>query len=196
MVAVAVHPKVAEAEDQLAVLEARLRTQLCSATGDEPSLVAQRLEAFFEVGELRKELREQPLFDRLDVLRHIHDSLEELRRCETPEELIEAAPRELSRACGFSRALISRVQGSHWIPQVLEAAPGQPAGPGPFAARQEGAEIPLDHLLPESELVRRRMPALIEAEIPYVAAPIMPTGRVIGFLHADRVGQDEPVTPR
>jgi ATP/maltotriose-dependent transcriptional regulator MalT len=23
----------------------------------------------------------------------------------------------------------------------------------------------------------------------------MPTGRVIGFLHADRIGQDEPVTP-
>jgi DNA-binding CsgD family transcriptional regulator len=27
-----------------------------------------------------------------------------------------------------------------------------------------------------------------------VAAPIMPTGRVIGFLHADRIGQEHPVT--
>jgi DNA-binding CsgD family transcriptional regulator len=31
--------------------------------------------------------------------------------------------------------------------------------------------------------------------LPYVAAPIMPTGRVIGFLHADRIGQEYPVTP-
>jgi ATP/maltotriose-dependent transcriptional regulator MalT len=30
--------------------------------------------------------------------------------------------------------------------------------------------------------------------VSYVAAPIMPTGRVIGFLHADRIGQEQPVT--
>jgi DNA-binding CsgD family transcriptional regulator len=65
-------------------------------------------------------------------------------------------------------------------------------------------------MLPEAQLVRRRMPALVTEPaadplafsgvavsgrtVAYVAAPIMPTGRVIGFLHADRLGQDEPVT--
>jgi DNA-binding CsgD family transcriptional regulator len=65
-------------------------------------------------------------------------------------------------------------------------------------------------MLPETELVRRRMAALVTDPVadplalsgvalrgrtlPYVAAPIMPTGRVIGFLHADRIGQEYPVT--
>jgi DNA-binding CsgD family transcriptional regulator len=64
-------------------------------------------------------------------------------------------------------------------------------------------------MLIETELVRRRMPALIDdaANDPrtfkplitrgrtaaYVAAPIIPDGRAIGFLHADRIGL-EPVT--
>ena len=62
-------------------------------------------------------------------------------------------------------------------------------------------EIPLDHMLLESEMVRRHAPAMVtEPEDDgrvyrpmveasglksYVAAPLMPTGRVIGFLHAD-----------
>ena len=62
-------------------------------------------------------------------------------------------------------------------------------------------EIPIDHLLLESEMVRRHGPALVTAPEDdarvyrplieasglqsYVAAPLMPTGRVIGFLHAD-----------
>jgi DNA-binding CsgD family transcriptional regulator len=79
-----------------------------------------------------------------------------------------------------------------------------------FVANIDEVEIPLGHLLPETELVRRRMPALVSDPVadplglsgvairggtaPYVAAPIMPTGRVIGFLHADRLGQNRPVT--
>jgi DNA-binding CsgD family transcriptional regulator len=65
-------------------------------------------------------------------------------------------------------------------------------------------------MLLETELVRRRMSALVADPVndprthkpiilrgrtaAYVAAPIMPTGRVIGFLHADRIGQEYPVT--
>jgi DNA-binding CsgD family transcriptional regulator len=80
-----------------------------------------------------------------------------------------------------------------------------------FAEYIDEVEIPLDHMLLETELVRRRMPALVVdpvndprtykpiilrgRTVAYVAAPIMPTGRVIGFLHADRIGQEYPVTP-
>ena len=62
-------------------------------------------------------------------------------------------------------------------------------------------EIPLAHMLLESEMVRRHAPAMVtepegDARVfrpmveasglkSYVAAPLMPTGRVIGFLHAD-----------
>jgi DNA-binding CsgD family transcriptional regulator len=197
-------------ESQLQAVDQRLRGLLLDAALDEPAVIAQRLQMLFEIGELRQELRDRDLNERLDVLARIQESLDELRTCKTPEELIETAPRELCRSCGFSRALISRVQGSRWIPEVIETLPGMDAGAEGLAEYTEAAEIPLEHLLPEAELVRRRMPALVtdpvadplahgarlllERSEPYVAAPIMPTGRVIGFLHADRIGQDEPVT--
>jgi DNA-binding CsgD family transcriptional regulator len=109
-----------------------------------------------------------------------------------------------------TRALISRVHGSRWIPEVIETIPGMDPEADRFAQYIDEAEIPLDHMMLETELVRRRRPALVTDPLhdprtykpimlrgrtaSYVAAPIMPTGRVIGFLHADRIGQPDPVT--
>jgi DNA-binding CsgD family transcriptional regulator len=203
-------PGVAELDDQLLALGEQLRASLLHSDGEEPAAIAQRLELIFEVGELREALRERDLFERLDVLARIHESLSEMRDCKTPEELIEVAPGELCRACGFTRALISRVHGSMWVPEVIETVPGMDPEATKFAQYIDEVEIPLDHMLLETELVRRRMSALVvdPANDPrtykpiilrgrtdaYVAAPIMPTGRVIGFLHADRIGQEYPVT--
>src|SRR5436190_12474464 len=94
-------PGVAELDDQLVALGEQLRASLLHADREEPAVIAQRLELIFEVGELREALRERDLFERLDVLARIHESLTEMRDCKTPEELIEVAPGELCRACGF-----------------------------------------------------------------------------------------------
>jgi DNA-binding CsgD family transcriptional regulator len=133
-----------------------------------------------------------------------------LRQCDTPQQLIEAAPIELMRACGFTRAMLSRVRGSRWIPDVLEIAEDVDPEADAFRGFVEGAEIPLAHMLLETELVRRRIPALVtdpagdsrtykplvevSRSTSYAVAPIMPTNRVIGFLHVDRFGQDLPVS--
>jgi DNA-binding CsgD family transcriptional regulator len=196
--------------ETLEQLDQRLRRLLADCADEDPAVVAQRLQVVFEIGELREELHDQDLFERVEVLARIHESLAVLRTCKTPEELIEAAPGELCRSCGFTRALISRVQASRWIPEVVETVPAMDPNAEEFAAYIEGLEIHLDHMLLETELVRRRRPALVlDPEndprtykpivqrgrmVAYVAAPIMPTGRVIGFLHADRIGQDQPVT--
>jgi DNA-binding CsgD family transcriptional regulator len=204
-------PGVAALDDRLAALAEQLRDSLLRPERDEPAAVVRRLELIFEVGELREALRERDLFERLDALARIHASLGELRDCKTPQELIQAAPGELCRSCGFTRALISRVHGSMWVPEVIESVPGMDPEETTFAEYIDEVEIPLDHMLLETELVRRRMSALVAdpqndprtykpiiqrgRTVAYVAAPIMPTGRVIGFLHADRIGQEYPVTP-
>jgi DNA-binding CsgD family transcriptional regulator len=204
-------PGIAELENQLVALGEQLRASLLQSEREESAEIARRLELIFEVGELREALRERDLFERLDVLARIHESLAELRNCKTPAELIELAPGELCRSCGFTRALISRVHGSIWVPEVIETVPGMDPEATTFAEYIAQVEIPLEHMLLETELVRRRMSALVvdPANDPrthkpiilrgrtdaYVAAPIMPTGRVIGFLHADRIGQEYPVTP-
>ena len=177
---------------------------------DPPAKLASKIEVAYELAGLRGDLRLRYLSDRLDVLDRIRESITVLYECETPEQLIEAVPGELCRACGFTRALVSRVRGSFWVPEVYEAVPGGDPEEDVFRAWLEETEIPLEHMLLETELVRRRMPALVTdtANNPrtfrdiivrgrtaaYVVAPIIPDGRAIGFLHADRYGQDHEVT--
>jgi DNA-binding CsgD family transcriptional regulator len=142
----------------------------------------------------------------------IHESLVRLRKLSSPPQLIETAPAELCRACGFSRAMISRVRGSVWVPDVVFVAEGMDAAEPAMREYLRGARIALTHMVLESELVRRRIAVLVTspADDPrtykpiveatrttsYIATPIMPTDRVIGFFHADRFGQELPVSPQ
>lgn len=145
---------------------------------------------------------------RMGTLVAINEAIGRLQALDTIGELIEAAPEELCRSCGFARALISRVRGSVWVPEVLYSAPEAPRMPA-FERYVEEVEIPLEHLLLETDLVRRRVPVLVHdapndnrtfsemirsgGVTSYAAAPIMPTRRVIGFFHVDRAGHDRPV---
>jgi DNA-binding CsgD family transcriptional regulator len=194
---------------QLSELGAELRASVRDGVVANPAKAASVLELIYEIDDVRNQLRERDLSERLEVLARIRESMEQLHECKTREELIEAAPQELCRACGFSRALISRIRGSQWVPEVYEAVPGMDPDEDVFRDWVEHTEIPLDHMLIETELIRRRMPALISDAIndprtfkeiitrgrtaAYVAAPIIPDGRAIGFLHADKIGRD-PVT--
>jgi DNA-binding CsgD family transcriptional regulator len=145
----------------------------------------------------------------MEALVRIQKGLARLRECHNPQELIEAAPRELLETCGFTRAMVSRVRGSLWVPEVVAMAGADPEEAA-FLQFVDQAKIPLAHLLVETELVRRRIPVLVSdpygdprtfkpiveaaRSTSYVAAPIMPTTRVIGFFHADRFGQALPVS--
>ncbi|MCW3038227.1 MAG: putative sensor protein [Solirubrobacterales bacterium] len=149
---------------------------------------------------------------RFEVPLRVHEALGELRRVATsPAELVAAAPRLVCEACGFSRSLISRVHGSRWKPDMVWSDPAVVADDvrASFERYVEQTEIPLEHLLLEADLARRRRPALVASPLEdertfkgiivasetdgYVVAPILPTGNVIGFLHADRLGQGRTV---
>lgn len=202
--------RIVDLDQALGAVGDELRASLLDPARGSPEALAGRVERLYEVRRLQADLRERALFERLDVLARIQESIAQLQEYETPEELIDAAPRELCRSCGFTRALLSRVEGSRWIPEVIETVPGMDPEEAQFAEYIASAEIRLEHMLLETELVRRRMPALVTdplndprtfkdivtlgRTVAYVAAPIMPAGRVIGFLHADRIGQDHPVS--
>jgi DNA-binding CsgD family transcriptional regulator len=143
---------------------------------------------------------------------HIYQALRRLRRSSTSEELVNRAPGELRQACGFTRAMISRVQGTRWFPDRIDVVDGVDVDADEFQRfAAAGSEIPLAHMLLETEMVRRRKPVIVEdaagdrrtykplirvtQSTSYVAAPIMAVRRVIGFLHADRLGQNTPVAP-
>jgi LuxR family transcriptional regulator, regulator of acetate metabolism len=165
--------------------------------------------ALLDLGELRDALGEHAASLRLEQQLRMRAGLRRLAALRTPAELIDAVPEELCRSCGFTRAMISRVRGSLWVPDILYVTPGVDPLEDHFQDFVSTAEIPLSHMVLESELVRRRAAVLVldpetdprmhkaivqAARSPsYVATPITSNGRVIGFLHADRYGEERGV---
>jgi DNA-binding CsgD family transcriptional regulator len=200
----------AETLERLRTLRAELRSSLESDQGSSITDIARRLRLVAEADGQLQRIEARRAAAQMEALVRIQEGLVRLRECESPQELIEAAPRELLATCGFTRAMVSRVRGSLWVPEVLEVAGGVDPNEEAFQRFVHGAEIPLAHMLMETELVRRRIPVLVSdpyghprtykpivevaRSTSYAAAPIMPTSRVIGFFHADRFGQELPVS--
>jgi DNA-binding CsgD family transcriptional regulator len=199
-----------ETRQRLRALRDELRESLHDVQGTSLGQIAERLRLLAEADEKLHEIEAREAALRMEALVRIQEGLVRLRDCETPQELIETAPREVLVSCGFTRAMVSRVRGSLWVPEVLEIADGADPEGEAFQTFVHENEIPLAHMLMETEMVRRRIPVLVSdpyghprtykpiveaaRSTSYAAAPIMPTSRVIGFFHADRFGQDLPVS--
>lgn len=166
--------------------------------------LAQRIRTARDAADSRRRSDELTTTSRsVDTLVDVAKAIARLRELDSTAELIENAAREACMSCGFTRVMLSRVDGAAWTPQSLYVTEDAPPNDA-FAAFIADLEIPLTHKLVETDLVRRRMPMLVEqpsghartfkqlvrvsASNAYVAVPIMPTGRVIGLFHADRAG--------
>src|SRR4051812_22563725 len=144
-------------------------------------------------------------------LAHLREALGRLRSVTDVRELGERGVRELCETVGFDRAVLFAVEHDEL---VAEAAwfTGDADWAREFIAlaRRPGIRPRLDHMLLESEVVRRRRPLrvldpendpktykpLIRATQTqsYIAAPVMPGGHVIAMLHVDRYMTGEVVT--
>jgi DNA-binding CsgD family transcriptional regulator len=129
------------------------------------------------------------------------EALESIQHLETVEQIFKAGAKAVCDL-GFDRAIVSRLEESMWTTEVIHVA-----GDEAWAAEilEAGKDAPQQIVagLPEQELVRRRKPIIVmdvqersqvhkavaevSASRAYVAAPIAPSGEVIGFLHGDRV---------
>ena len=200
----------AETPERLRTLRDELRSSLEQDQGMSIADIPRCLRLVATADEQLQRIEAHRAAAQMEALVRIQEGLVRLRECQSPQELIEAAPRELLVTCGFTRAMVSRVRGSLWVPEVLEVADGVDPDEEAFQRFVHGAEIPLAHMLMETELVRRRIPVLVTdpyghprtykpivevaRSTSYAAAPIMPTSRVIGFFHVDRFGQELPVS--
>lgn len=134
------------------------------------------------------------------ALSQVQRSLSRLRGSHSLQELMDRATSGLCLTCGFDRAMLSLVVDARLVVRSA-AIPADPEFAKALLDFARSNRPRLDHMLIETEMVRRRRPILVANvdEEPrahreftrflstrgYVAAPIMPTGRVIGFLHAD-----------
>jgi DNA-binding CsgD family transcriptional regulator len=137
-------------------------------------------------------------------------ALGRLSQARSTEVIRATAPRELAEACDFTRAMISAIRGSRWVPLTLHSRADLDPRAAEFSAYVESdTEIPLANMLAETDVVRRRAAVLVDEHLvgtrafkpiievarspAYVVAPILVEGATIGFMHADRVGQPHAV---
>jgi DNA-binding CsgD family transcriptional regulator len=152
-----------------------------------------------KIGHLQLDVAQAQAKQKNDRYAATRNALSRLHGIDSVERMLERAPAELCR-CGFDRVIISRIEESTWrVESVHVKADSEWASEIARVGRAHPMHI--DHMLIESEIMRRRAPVLVRdaqherrtnavigqvsLSRSYVAAPIMPDGRVIGLLHAD-----------
>jgi len=117
--------------------------------------------------------------------------------------VLDAAPRQLCASGAFDRVMFSAIRGSLWSPQALYVRTDDGNVNLQIDGGIEDLEIALASPLVEAEVVRRRVPALVNDALDeprayaplvqwtgsrdYVVAPLLAMSTVVGLLHADRV---------
>jgi LuxR family transcriptional regulator, regulator of acetate metabolism len=147
----------------------------------------------------------------LGRLAQLREALGTLRSVVDVRELGERAVRELCETLGFDRAVLFAVENENLVAESAWFS-GDADWAAEFVklARRSDVRPRLDHMLLESEVVRRRRPMLVldpqndprtykplvqaTQTQSYVAAPVMPGGHVIAMLHVDRYMSGEAVT--
>src|SRR4051812_18984401 len=144
-------------------------------------------------------------------LAHLREALGRLRSVVDVRELGDRAVRELCETVGFDRAILFAVENDELVCEATWFT-GDPDWANEFKklARRDGLRPRLDHMLLESEVVRRRRPLIVldpegdprtykpliraSQTQSYIAAPVMPGGHVIAMLHVDRYHSGEVVS--
>jgi DNA-binding CsgD family transcriptional regulator len=183
-------------DDEAAELEERIAA-LTQDAGDE---LRDAISALVALHERRERAADARVRVRLGVLARVHEALARLRLMPGADAMIAAAPQTACEACGFDRAVLYRVRGKELLAESFWVQ-GDPDAAARLLAFSRAHPAALASRVMETEMVRRRRPMAIQqvvgnprifAELAaaydtrsYVAAPIMPEGRVIGFIHAD-----------
>jgi DNA-binding CsgD family transcriptional regulator len=155
--------------------------------------------------ELQRDLRHQMATHRSQRYEEMREGLDRLRRLGTSAELIDRVCEEAAHSCGFSRAVLTRVEDGNWLPWMAYF-PDDRHLEREFVEWMNGQRFPVEAL--GRDLTRLR-PVLVDDAVghagtfkpmiefsktpAYVAAPITPAGRMVGVLYADRYPTGRPV---
>jgi DNA-binding CsgD family transcriptional regulator len=155
------------------------------------------------IRELEQELSAALLHERDRAFDRLHGALDLLTAPTSMEQLLEPAVLAVTEL-GFDRAILSKVEDSHWLAQRVHI------GRDPDWAREilDAGHDPLmiNHRLVDAEMVRRRVSIVVQdvqnrpgvhraiagasRSRSYAAAPLVVDDEVIGFLHGDLYYQD------
>jgi LuxR family transcriptional regulator, regulator of acetate metabolism len=143
---------------------------------------------------------------RIEAIERIAAAAVALRAIDSPQALLERAPRALAEHSGLARVVLSRVsRGAMHVEAVhVDDAPGEAAE---ALALLRAAPVRLAPPLIEAEILRRRRGTIVTAAqtgdrahgplvtvmawSSYVAAAVIVRGDAVALLHADRGGASE-----
>src|SRR5207237_6637625 len=108
-----------------------------------------------EVEAARTVIDRRLMTEPLRTARRINDALTRLRAHTTADDILQAIPEQLCAAAGFDRAIVSRVDGSTWVPRYWHAT-GRVAEDTALASFLRDARITLTNGMIETEVVPRR----------------------------------------
>jgi LuxR family transcriptional regulator, regulator of acetate metabolism len=144
-----------------------------------------------------------PLAEAASRLRGVQSAINRLSGLDSIARLVAAAPREVCRAVGFERAMLSHIRGDR-ISFASVSFDADPIMAADFARLARAVRPRLDRCAPEHEAVVRQMPVLVSdahttpglfrplthvaRTDAYVVAPIVRDGHAVGLLHADQFG--------
>lgn len=152
-----------------------------------------------QVKEAEDEVRDEQLAHQARTAQLVREALAALHGVGSVDELVAIAP-AAATAIGFDRVVLSRIEGSTWVPATAHVVRDEKWGEEIVRSGRDDPRV-LDSSLLETQIVRRRRPLVVgdvtgrpnlhDAMITasrtrsYAAAPIVGWGEVIGFLHAD-----------
>jgi DNA-binding CsgD family transcriptional regulator len=148
--------------------------------------------------DLEDEVRHHVAARRAKRYEEMQSSLGRLRRMSSSADLIDHVCRELVRSCGFSRAVLTRVEDGQWLPWMAYM-PNDPDLERELVEWMNTQRFPADSL---GRALGRLRPVLVRDALAdagpfqpmitfsktesYVVAPVSPAGRVVGLLYGDR----------
>ncbi|KAF0957627.1 LuxR C-terminal-related transcriptional regulator [Rhodococcus sp. T7] len=163
-----------------------------------------------EIHQAQDILYEQACLTPQHGLERVLGSLARLRSAAArPGQFFSSSAEELGTAGKFDRVLVSRIQGSMWIPHTLHLV--SEAISAALRNYLSDLEIPLSASPLEADVVRRRIPMLVSdagtetrtyrplirlsRTTSYVVAPVVVDGTVVALLHADTNISGRVLTP-
>ncbi|AEF39242.1 hypothetical protein AS9A_0790 [Hoyosella subflava DQS3-9A1] len=160
-----------------------------------------------ELAEIRSAMTGERATRRLDGLLRVQRALARLRAVGSVDQMLVKAPQVLCELCGFEVAMLWQVKDGRTTPAAAfsKRDPGFADKVQRQALKRPSMELDPDGV--EGEMLRRRAPVVVHDALndprvrtdltrlagisSYVAAPVMPEGRVIGFLHASTMRHDD-----
>ncbi|UTI65429.1 LuxR C-terminal-related transcriptional regulator [Paraconexibacter antarcticus] len=180
-----------------------LRARLAAAVAAEPGAArrARLVDLALEARSVEVEAHRLAGVRRAGLFDRVERSLARIRDAGSSAAMVETVCREAVTACGFTRAMLSRVEHGTWFPWMTHFTERFDAEEE-FVAWARSAAMPFHVDTLEAEVVRSGRAELVcdtatdpRVERPlaapggtraYVVAPITPAGRVVSLLHCDR----------